>query len=195
LFKQPILLVLFYPVVFFGLVQIHEIYGWIDIRFFYFFWLYAVSCMLGRLEGSIIRIHNQTIPTLIVTVLCYYVGSKLLATQIVYFRSLHITHIIWSTIFMICSSYLAFSVGRWLVKNRTFRNLGNYIAQGSYFTYLFHRPLWGFLIALFSLSSRIDTFLLQFFLGIPLIIFIAGFVEPLYQKLTTTAGNLRLERS
>jgi len=57
------------------------------------------------------------------------------------------------------------------------------ISRGSYFTYIFHRPVWSIMLMPLPITEGVITFIIRLFIGSPLVIYLSGKLQPLYEEI------------
>jgi peptidoglycan/LPS O-acetylase OafA/YrhL len=189
LFITPILIVsarkvthLFasYLIIFMSSIFIHTTFDLIDIRYFYFFPTFVIGSLIGVSKGlPMVKTSNELlVGGCLGLALGVFMISK---NDLTYILDLDLLHILWSTLFILSSIVLIFRSSQWLLHFRFAQDLFLYIATGSFFVYLFHRPLWEILYHLFGITDS-QTEVIVNLTSIPLVFVLANTFQTLYER-------------
>jgi peptidoglycan/LPS O-acetylase OafA/YrhL len=83
---------------------------------------------------------------------------------------------------MLSFIHLAYVAATKFKRVRWGERLTQLISRGSYFTYMFHRPVWSIMLMPLQITEGPITFIIQFFIGSPLVIYLSGILQPLYES-------------
>ena len=185
----PILIVTFrkatrlfttYLLIFMSSILIHITFDLLDIRFFYFFPAFAIGSLIGISKGlPVMKTSNKL---LIGSCVGLLIGIFMLSQlDLTYTPKLDLLHILWSTLFILSSVVICFRSSHLLLHFRFVQRLILYIATGSFFVYLFHRPLWRILYHLLGITGS-KTEVIANLASIPLIFVLANTLQNLYER-------------
>jgi peptidoglycan/LPS O-acetylase OafA/YrhL len=163
------------------LIFIHINFDLIDIRFIYFFPPFAIGSLIGVAQYlPVIKTSNWLLGGSLVG-FCF--GTFMLSlSDFAYIPGLDLIHVLCTMIYILSSIFLIFRVAQWLLGNRFVQNLILFIATGSYFTYLYHRPIWKLLNDI-SGSHGDEIEVLINLMSIPIVFIFAFLLQNLYGKL------------
>jgi len=161
---------------------IHQRYGFIDIRFFYYFWIFSIGSLIGLYGEKLGSFAKRDLLILPAGILLFWTGIHLQKAQITYITRIDWGHLAWVNAYMCSFIYLAFRAAAKIKDFKFISRISEFISKGSYFTYIFHRPIWRTLLFLFPTHNLSQLFLVQFVLGAPLVMLISGKLQPLYQE-------------
>lgn len=167
---------------FFLIVILHQEFKLIDVRFFYYYWIFCVGSIIGRYPSSFTDLHIRT--RALVASVIIFLGSSfiLIFSQKPYYLELAFWHIVSANAFMLSFMVLAYYLATKVVNNSSVVKFSEYVSGGSFFLYIYHRPIWRVLLLPFPQPDRLLVFLIQFFIGTPLVIWISGRLQPLYEN-------------
>lgn len=168
-----------YLIIFMSSILIHIAFDLIDIRFFYFFPTFVIGSLIGISKGlPAMKTSNEL---LVGSCFGLVIGIFMLSqNDLTYVPDLDLLHILWSTLFILSSIVLVFRSSQRLLHFRFVQNLILYIATGSFFAYLYHRPLWGILNAIFGITGH-KTEVIVNLVSIPVILILAYILQNLYE--------------
>ena len=152
-----------------------------DIRFFYFFPTFVIGTLIGISNGfPAMKTSNKL---LVGSCFGLVIGIFMLSqNDLTYIPDLDLLHILWSTLFILSSIVLAFRSSQRLLNFRIVQNLILYIATGSFFAYLYHRPLWGTLNDIFGIIEHKPEVIVNL-VSIPVVLILAYVLQNLYERL------------
>jgi peptidoglycan/LPS O-acetylase OafA/YrhL len=101
--------------------------------------------------------------------------------DLTYIPNLDLLHILWSTLFILSSIVLILRSSQWLLHFRFVQNLILYMATGSFFAYLYHRPLWRILNDIFGSTGNKDDVVVNL-VSIPVVLVLAYIVQNIYER-------------
>lgn len=172
---------------------IHEQYRLIDIRFFYFFWIFSLGALIGRYYTSGMELLKHPLSIITSIIIVSLTGYRLFKSQNSYYDSFHWGHLLWATTYMISFIHLAFLAASSLKRMSNVKRLATWISGGTYFTYILHRPIWDLLIFFFPYTSDPATFSFKIFVGSPIVIFLSAKLQPVYERWITKPGKRKLD--
>ena len=170
-----------YLTIFMITILIHNSIELLDIRFFYFFPTFAIGSLIGVAQAlPVMKTSNSLLGGSLVG---FSVGILMLSqNNLTYIPDLDLLHILWSNLFILSSIVIIFRSSHRLTHFRFVQNLILYIATSSYFTYLYHRPLWRILYDISGIGvERIEV--LINLVSIPIVIAFAFILQNLYKKI------------
>ena len=168
--------------VFFLSYIIHDKYQIIEIRFFYYYWVFSVGGLIGRYTTNHIKLMKKPLCILMSSIILVLTGYRLFKSQSAYLAEIHWGHISWATAYMLSFIHLTFVAATKFKRFNWGERLTQLISRGSYFTYIFHRPVWSILLIPLPITEGLITFIIQFFLGSPIVIYLSGKLQPLYER-------------
>jgi len=174
--------ILYLIAVFFLAYLIHEQYQLIEIRFFYYYWVFSLGGLIGRWNTNHTKLLRNPLSMLISLTILVLTGYRLFRSQSAYLAEIHWGHISWATAYMLSFIHLTYVAATKLKRYRRGERLTQLISRGSYFTYIFHRPVWSILLIPLPIAEGPITFIIQFFIGSPLVIYLSGILQPLYER-------------
>jgi peptidoglycan/LPS O-acetylase OafA/YrhL len=181
-FKKPIQVCTYLVVIFTIVFFIHQRYRIVDARFFYYFWVFSIGSLIGAYSEKLKPFSNLNLLILAACVIFILAGIRVQQTQIVYFSRIHWKHIVYVNAYIISGTYLAYQIASRIKKNPRVVQVAEFISKGSYFTYIYHRPLFGLLLLLIPATQHSQRFLAQLFIGLPVTLLVSGYLQPLYQR-------------
>jgi peptidoglycan/LPS O-acetylase OafA/YrhL len=169
-----------YLIIFLSSIFIHNTFDIIDIRYFYFFPTFVIGSLIGFSKGlPAMKTSNEL---LVGSCFGLVIGIFMLSkNDLTYIPNLDLLHILWSTLFILSSIVLIFQSSQWLLHFRFVQNLILYMATGSFFVYLYHRPLWGILNDIFGSTGHKDEVVVNL-LSIPVVFILAYILQNLYER-------------
>jgi hypothetical protein len=169
-----------YLIIFISSILIHFTFDLIDIRFFYFFPSFVIGSLIGILKGlPVMKTSNKL---LVGSCFGLIIGIFMLSqTDLTYVPDLDLLHIFWSTLFILSSIVVILRSSQGLLHFRFVQNLILYIATGSFFAYLYHRPLWGILNNIFGITVH-KTEVIVNLVSIPVVLILAYILQNLYER-------------
>jgi peptidoglycan/LPS O-acetylase OafA/YrhL len=169
-------------------LAIHERFHIIEVRFFYFFWIFALGGMIGRYYADQSWLLMQPLAVLLSLIIFILTGYRLFKSQAAYYVDLHWGHISWANLYMLTFIHLAYLLASRINLSGKAGKLINWISRGSFFIYIFHRPVWAITLLPFSIAEGPHLFFFKLFIGSPLVIALSSTIQPLYERAVT---NLR----
>ncbi|HEY42835.1 MAG TPA: acyltransferase [Anaerolineae bacterium] len=169
-----------YLIVFIISILIHNGFEIIDLRFIYLFPTFAIGSLIGGAQGlPAMRTSNWLlIGSFIGLILGIYMLSF---SDRHYIPDLDLRHVFWSTLYILSSIILIFRVTPLFLHFRITQKLVLFIAIGSYFTYLYHRPLWRILNNIFGIQGGEIEALVNL-ISTPLVLSFTIILQNLYGK-------------
>jgi len=172
-------------------LALHRTLGLIDTRLFFYYFAFVAGILTSRID----RQGKSTIPIRLLNsamfVLLPFSAYLMLRSGAGYESSLEPKHLAATNIYMISFVGVLGSISRFIKRFRPVRWSASILSTGSYFVYLFHRPLWRLITLAAGTNDPLYLFGLQFFIGSPAIIFISHqFQEYYYHRILP-----QLERS
>ena len=161
---------------------IHEKYQIIEIRFFYYYWVFSLGGLIGRYNISITKLLRNPLSILMSSTILGLTAYRLFRSQSAYLAEIHWGHISWATAYILSFIHITFIEASKLKRFEWGERLSQLISRGSYFTYMFHRPVWNIMLIPLPITEGPITFIIQFFIGSPLVIYLSGKLQPLYEK-------------
>ncbi len=168
--------------VFFLAYIIHEKYQIIEIRFFYYYWVFSLGGLIGRYTTNQTKLLKNPLSLLISSIILVFTAYRLFRSQSAYLAEIHWGHISWATAYMLSFIHLTYVAATKFKRFERGERLTQLISRGSYFTYIFHRPVWSILLMPLPVTEGPITFIIQFFIGSPLVIYLSGKLQPLYER-------------
>ena len=174
---------------------LHEQFQIIEIRFFYFFWIFSLGGLIGRyyLHSKKVLMHPASL--IVSAIVLVLTGYRLFKSQSVYVADIHWGHISWANAYMLSFIHLAFVAATRLKRIKGSEKIVQLISRGSYFTYIYHRPVWQILLFPLSIPEGPITFLIRFFVGSPLVIYLSGKLQSLYEGIFAKSITISEKRS
>lgn len=161
---------------------IHEKYQIIEIRFFYYYWVFSLGGLIGRYNTNITKLLRNPLSMLISSTILVLTAYRLFRSQSAYLVDIHWGHISWATAYMLSFIHLTYIAATKFKRFSRGERLTQLISRGSYFTYIFHRPVWSIMLIPLPITEGPITFIIQFFIGSPLVIYLSGKLQPLYER-------------
>jgi peptidoglycan/LPS O-acetylase OafA/YrhL len=174
--------ILYLIAVFFLAYIIHEKYQIIEIRFFYYYWVFSLGGLIGRWKTNHTKLLRNPLSMLTSLTILGLTGYRLFRSQSAYLAEIHWGHISWATAYMLSFIHLTYVAATKFKRFEWGERLTQLISRGSYFTYIFHRPVWSILLMPLPVTEGPITFIIQFFIGSPLVIYLSGKLQPLYEE-------------
>jgi len=174
--------ILYLIAVYFLAYIIHEKYQIIEIRFFYYYWVFSLGGLIGRYNTTLTKLLRNPLSLLISSTILVLTAYQLFRSQSAYLVELHWGHISWATAYMLSFIHLTYVAATKFKRFRWVERLTQLISRGSYFTYMFHRPVWSIMLMPLPITEGPITFIIQFFIGSPLVIYLSGKLQPLYER-------------
>ena len=168
--------------VFFLAYIIHEKYQLFEIRFFYFYWVFALGGLIGRYNTNLTKLITNPLSMLLSSIILVLTSYRLFRSQSAYLVDIHWGHISWAVAYMLSFIHLTFVAATKIKRLKWGEKLIQMISRGSYFTYMFHRPVWRILHLALPIPEGLITFIFQLFIGSPLVIYLSGKLQPVYEK-------------
>jgi peptidoglycan/LPS O-acetylase OafA/YrhL len=152
----------------------------LDIRFFYFYPTFAIGSLIGLSKNLPLVKKSNTL--FVGSCVGLLIGIFMLSqNDRTYIKNLDLLHILWSTLFILSSIVFIFRSFQWFLHFRFVQNLILYLATGSFFAYLYHRPLWGILngiVGVSGLKSEVTVNLAS----IPVVLILANVLQQFYER-------------
>ncbi|MEA1976701.1 MAG: acyltransferase [Chloroflexota bacterium] len=161
---------------------LHEKYQIIEIRFFYYYWVFSLGGLIGRWNTKHTKLLSNPLILFMSLTILVLTGYRLFRSQNAYLVDLHWGHISWATAYMLSFVHLTYFAATKFKRLRWGERLTQLISRGSYFTYMFHRPVWSIMLIPLPIAEGPITFIIQFFIGSPLVIYLSGKLQPLYER-------------
>ena len=151
---------------------IHEKYQIIEIRFFYYYWVFSLGGLIGKYNTNLTKLLKNPLSMLISSTILVLTAYRLFRSQRAYLPEIHWGHISWATAYMLSFIYLTYIAATKFKRFGWGERLTQLISRGSYFTYIFHRPVWSILLIPLPLSEGPITFIIRLIIGSPLVIYL-----------------------
>jgi peptidoglycan/LPS O-acetylase OafA/YrhL len=170
-----------YLITYLLLVFIHNNFDLVDIRFIYFFPTFAIGSLIG--VAKCLPAMKTSNWLLVGSLVGFCIGTFMLSlSDLTYIPDLDLIHVLWTMIYILSSIFLVLRVAQWLLSNRFAQKLSLFMATGSYFTYLYHRPIWKLLNDIPG-SHGDEIEVLINLVSIPVVLCLAFLLQNLYGML------------
>ncbi len=169
-----------YLIIYMTSILFHMTFDFLDIRFFYFFPTFAIGSLIGF--SKYLPVMKSSNKLLVLSCLGMVLGIFILSqNDLTYTPNLDLLHILWSTLFILSSNILIFRSSQWLLHHRSNKHLSFYLATGSFFAYLYHRPFWKILNDIFGFTSH-KAEVIGNLVSIPIILILSNMLQNLYDR-------------
>lgn len=164
---------------------VHLQWGWLDTRLLYFFPVFAVAVVIARaqwlprLMGTrFYHLEKVGVAALALAALLSFPGASMFATDDPLAVGAY-------TFFVIAGCVLALTVLRPFADRRTGYRWVSVLSVGSFFIYLFHRPIWISVLAVFPQVSPGREFLVRMLVATPIVIAVSYGLQVAYTRILT----------
>jgi hypothetical protein len=168
--------------IFFGAYIIHTRWGFIEYRFFYYYFVF-VAGMLSALTGCLRRIATTKyylLDKLLLILLGIY-GLSLFNDEPLF--SINPEYILVITFYILATVIFIFSVAQTLIKGKEKLTIFGNVAYASYFAFLFHRPIWKLILIPFTIQSDLMWFLYIIIIGSAVVISVSFYFQKFYNSI------------
>lgn len=166
--------------VFAAAYALHQWTGLLDERFYKYFIVFLAGILFVRLPYlSTWLSGEQVLLKLILAVLATFIFSQVLA-----FSSISPYYILGVVFFIISWVLLLFGLAT-KVKAQAILKLAGFISYASYFAYLIHRPLWAWLIGVFSVDVWRDQVIFKILPASFIVFILSYYLQSGYDRLLT----------
>lgn len=169
-----------YLVVFIISILIHETFDLLDIRFFYFFPTFAIGSLIGISKSLPVMKRSDVL--FFGSCVGLYIGIVMLSqNDRTYISNLDLLHILWTTLYILSSITFIFQLSQWFLHFKSVQKLTLFLATGSFFAYLYHRPLWGILNGIFGVSGQKAEVMVNL-VSIPVVLILSNVLQHAYER-------------
>lgn len=152
------------------------------LRFFYYYCVFSLGGLIGRCNINIAKLLRNPLSMRMSSTILILTAYRLFRSQSAYLAEIHWGHISWATAYILSFIHLTFIAASKLKRFEWGERLSQLISRGSDFTYMFHRPLWSIMLIPLPITEGPITFIIQFLIGSPLVMYPSGKLQPLYDE-------------